>query len=135
VFAFNQKEAMAAGCDGFLPKPVQESQLLDLLARTCGLDWELDERPLASETVAAAGEGDDQGGGLPPAEEIAALGELVSAGDVAGLRERIAAVLARGESGAAFLRQLDELAAAFRTAELRQKLAEARSVPPASAGS
>jgi len=121
VFEFNQKEALAAGCDDFVSKPIQEDRLLESLRRIFGLDWELANGSPPGEVPTATAEDTE----LPEPADLAALDELVSAGDLAGLRERIAAALAAGRRGAAFFRQLDELAAGFRTADLRQRLSEA----------
>jgi len=66
---------------------------------------------------------------LPDSATLAELSELARGGDIDALRERIAALLAVGSAGENFLRHLDELAAAFRTGEIRQQLDHARSRP------
>jgi CheY-like chemotaxis protein len=39
VFDYDRQESLDAGCDGFLPKPVQMKELLDLLQAHLGLEW------------------------------------------------------------------------------------------------
>ncbi|MCP5074856.1 MAG: response regulator, partial [Rhodobacteraceae bacterium] len=44
AFEMNVEESRLAGCDSFLPKPVDEQKLLDLLQALMNLEWEYEER-------------------------------------------------------------------------------------------
>ncbi len=121
VLGFDQNEAIAAGCNAFLPKPVQESQLLETLGRLLRLEWTARESTAPFDSLLAS----SATTGLPSAAMLEALLQLARRGDVDALREQIAVALSQGEPGAAFLSELDQLAVAFRTAEIRQRLADA----------
>jgi signal transduction histidine kinase/DNA-binding NarL/FixJ family response regulator len=119
VLGFHQDDAIAAGCDGFVAKPVQEAQLLDALGRVLRLEW------IYRETTPAPGESATafpETAGAPTRAEITAMIEFARDGDLAALRDWIAQALARGTAAAAFLGQVDELAAGFKMAEIRQCL-------------
>ncbi|HEY9673791.1 MAG TPA: ATP-binding protein [Waterburya sp.] len=74
VFDFNQQQSQEVGCDGFLPKPFREAELLEKLWVHLGLEWVDEEgtvaqatdsereRKLIEESIVA-----------PPTEEIAAF--------------------------------------------------------------
>lgn len=56
AFDYDQEQALAAGCNGFIPKPVQAKQLLEQLRRHLGLEWVYEQSASpsspSSETVA-----------------------------------------------------------------------------------
>ena len=80
----NQQESLAAGCDRFLPKPIDRQQLLDALAKALQLTW-IHENILAvseHETLIAEM--------IPPSqEELATLHYLAVRGNLNRIRERI----------------------------------------------
>jgi CheY-like chemotaxis protein len=121
VLGFDQNEAIAAGCNDFLPKPVQEAQLLDSLARALRLDWIVRESAGPFDTFST-----DPSHELPSLPMLDAMIAIARRGDVDGLREQIAVALTQGEKGPAFLRDLDQLASGFKTAEIRRRLTDAR---------
>ena len=43
TFDFSQKDALAAGADGFLPKPYREAELFDALGQALGLEYGYEE--------------------------------------------------------------------------------------------
>jgi PAS domain S-box-containing protein len=113
VFEEDQKESLAAGCDAFIPKPIQVETLLAQLQRHLGLNWVYEERgedgtlrvrdeidsslPSSSEALTP-----------PPAEELAVLFDLALRGDIEAIQEQVER-----------LEQLDEQFGPF-TAELRR---------------
>ncbi len=92
VFEAARQQAVASGCDEFLPKPFEESQLLAVLGRVLGLRWTYEEKPF-SPPVADAGLAVDP---APSSTEVEALLEFSSQGDVVGLRRRLEALRAPG---------------------------------------
>ncbi len=121
VIEFNSREAATAGCDGFLPKPVVESQLLAMLGRLLRLDWESAAPPRPEPAAPVAGNL------LPPTrQDLEAVLEIARRGDMAALRDHIAGLASAGAPGGSFFAEIDRLAAGFRLADLRRRLEEAR---------
>ena len=116
VFEDARHEAVASGCDDFLPKPFEESRLLGTLSHVLGLRWTRaggeSTPPVANEDAA------------PPAEEVEALLALSLQGDVVGLRERLDALGLPGASAgsAALVRVLEPLVANYQMDQLHEKL-------------
>jgi len=86
VLNFNRAEALAAGCDDFLPKPFREADLLAILGRVLHLAWI--EETVPEETPAApVGGGPDAGLAYAELEELLAIARR---GEIAVLRRRLA---------------------------------------------
>ncbi|WP_437940526.1 ATP-binding protein [Sorangium sp. So ce341] len=134
IEAPERARSAAAGCDGFLPKPIELGALLELLERRLALTW------IRASTDGARGV---DGGGrgcapsreaavLPPTEELARLAELVDRGRIPDLVQRLAALEAEDPRLAPWLREVRGLAEEFRIHELGARLA-APGEPPARA--
>jgi DNA-binding response OmpR family regulator len=80
VFEEDQKRSRLAGCDAFLPKPVQIDQLQAILQQFISLD---EAEPTETEPL------DKQPLLGPPAAELAVLLELARMGDIRTLQEQI----------------------------------------------
>lgn len=79
VFKHTQQESLAAGCNVFLPKPVDTSQLLQELAYHCSLEWIYEEPPLKAERKTPV----DVGPLISPSrEQLETLFEFVKLGDI-----------------------------------------------------
>ncbi|OQY47613.1 MAG: hypothetical protein B6242_04665 [Anaerolineaceae bacterium 4572_78] len=86
VFDMDQEKSRVAGCDAFLPKPIELKQLLYLLETHLKLDWIYedkesiekldDEVPSPTEIVP------------PPQEELEVLFELATLGRMRQVREK-----------------------------------------------
>ena len=111
VFEDARQQAMASGCDDFLPKPFEEAQLLAVLGRTLGLRWThaAGHPPLPTANEDAATEDP------PPSGEVDAMLELSLQGDVVGLRQRLDALQAPGApaGSATLVRALEPLVANY----------------------
>ncbi len=84
AFDMDQTQSKVIGCDAFIPKPVDESQLLALIAQHLQLEWIYEDQPETKPVDKA-----EMGGGklvLPPVEKLEALYELAMLGDMRGLR-------------------------------------------------
>lgn len=119
VFEEARQQAIASGCDDFLPKPFEEARLLAALRRVLDLRW---TQSGGAPPPPAPGEEDD--GAAPPPEEVETLLELSAQGDVIGLRARLNALRAPGAPpGAAALgRALEPLVANYQMDQIHQTL-------------
>jgi len=98
AFGITREQSLAAGCNYFLPKPVEVNVLLDLLQRYLNLTWVYNEHPISVREEAT-----EFGGGAPllprlpaasglmgpPPGEAALLFQLAQMGDVSEIRARI----------------------------------------------
>ncbi|HVU25189.1 MAG TPA: ATP-binding protein [Opitutus sp.] len=128
VFDVGRDHADRIGCDAFVPKPVDETELLDIIGAQLRLQWK-------TEPLVAAGTDSSQPFGppqttaeivqlpLPPAEELQIWLELARRADQRRLRERIDAPSATG-ADAPFRLALDQLLRRFRTGQVREILAQ-----------
>ena len=113
VFDMNQKKSRIAGCDGFLPKPVDEQKLLAFFKPLLGLEWIYEEIVQENED-----QGSDQAacqGALvpPPQEELEMLYELAMLGKMRRIKKRVTHIEGLGQQYQPFAHQLLKLAKAF----------------------
>ena len=113
VFESDRQRAIDAGCDDFLPKPFEETQLLASLGRVLKLRW-----VQAAPTVPtpAPGHAAAAGRAAPLSEEIGVLLELSLRGDIVGLRKRLDTLrqtAGSADGAAALARRLEPLAATY----------------------
>jgi signal transduction histidine kinase/CheY-like chemotaxis protein len=121
VFGFNRDDASRAGADDFLPKPFQESQLLEILRHQLRLAWRHeDEKPVAVPVASAADLAPVAT--LPSAAQLTPLRVAANRGDIVALRAAIAVLRAEAPSHAAFTDELEALATSYQMAALRRRL-------------
>jgi signal transduction histidine kinase/FixJ family two-component response regulator len=104
----DQAECLAAGASGFLAKPIDRQQLLDMLARCLGLQWVEAEQPAAADTGAADLV-------APPPGELEELHRAALAGNMRAIRERAARIANEDPSCAAFCERIQSLAGSFQS--------------------
>lgn len=95
VFDATQQESLGAGCNSFIPKPIQVKQLLERLRLHLGLEWIYDNYP--GQEAATGGTGQSILNSSftvgnselipPPLEEITVLFKLAMSGDIGGIIE------------------------------------------------
>ena len=124
VFESDRQRAIDAGCDDFLPKPFEETQLLASLGRVLGLRW-----VQAGQTALTPAPGNAAADrpAAPLLEEINALLELSLRGDIVGLRKRLDTLrqtTGAADGTAALVRRLDPLAAAYQMEGIHALLLE-----------
>jgi signal transduction histidine kinase/CheY-like chemotaxis protein/ligand-binding sensor domain-containing protein len=115
VLGFGREEALAAGCDDFLPKPFREADLLARLGRLLQLAW---INPEALVPVASIGTAP------PPSEAIAILLTCARRGDITGVRRELGRWRKDAPEAAAVWAELDALAARFQMDRMRQRLTQ-----------
>ncbi|MGK7915652.1 MAG: ATP-binding protein [Prochloraceae cyanobacterium] len=107
----NRQQSQIAGCDAFLPKPVDESQLLALLEKYLQLNWiyeEIDEYDSPDLLTAATDTLI-----IPPPEEIEILHQLAMLGSMKKIRERAIYLEKLDEKYAPLAAKLQDLAQGF----------------------
>ena len=96
-YADEHEQALAAGADGFVTKPVRREELLEEIARVSGARYEYEPTPAAAPVVT-----DLTPAALAqlPAAQHQLLDQALSRGDIRQLRETVAAI-AREQAGLA----------------------------------
>jgi signal transduction histidine kinase len=84
VFHLDRQKSQLAGCDRFLPKPIQLSELLDILQDSLKLNW-------IYETTLDEEKEDAVSGGLviPPAKELQTLYEVAQIGHIERIKQEV----------------------------------------------
>ena len=112
VFSFDRQQSLEAGCNDFIPKPVQSEELLNQLQNYLELEWiyevqdELttqtqDTSVLVSEMV------------VPPANELTTLYKAAKSGYILDIQEEANRLKRLDPQYAAFAEKIVELAEAF----------------------
>ncbi|HEY9665829.1 MAG TPA: ATP-binding protein, partial [Coleofasciculaceae cyanobacterium] len=131
VFDFDQQQSREVGCDGFLPKPVREAELLEKLQVHLGLEWVYEEPAVTrhSSVIIDIDPRMSDNGQLnnpqliaPPAEEIAVLLDLAMRGDLRGIVKRATELEELDQKWIPFSTHLCQLAKDFKGKQLRKFL-------------
>ncbi|MBE9210787.1 response regulator [Nostoc sp. LEGE 06077] len=85
VFSLNRKESLAAGCNDFLPKPVQAEELFAQLKSYLKLDWVYEDIKIPQQ-ISSENKEDIV---FPPATELVNLYQAAKAGYVMGIQEEV----------------------------------------------
>lgn len=118
VYPEIQQESLAAGCRGFLAKPVETQQLLDAIALHLNLEWIYSQPPSSSPPITP---------NLTqtpinslPSSEITALADLVKMGDIQGIIEQAESLAQQSSQFEPLTTQICQLAKGFRLKQLRE---------------
>jgi signal transduction histidine kinase/CheY-like chemotaxis protein len=111
VFEENRQDAIDAGCDEFLPKPIQLDRTLGVLQRLLGLEWTHAET--SSQAPFFPG---------PDRTVIDSLYALALSGEVDQLRRQLAELAHADARFEPFVRSLDSLAERFQMKRIREIL-------------
>jgi len=117
VFNFDQQQSQEVGCDDFLPKPVQESDLLEKLQVHLNLEWiyeEIRDERQAANQADSSSETQNQKLITPPTEELNILIDLAMRGDLRGIIEQTTRLEALDRQWIPFATHLRQLAKAFK---------------------
>ena len=123
VFDATQQESLGAGCNSFIPKPIQVKQLLERLRLHLGLEWIYDrnpgQQPATEKIFSAMG---NSGLISPSVEEITALFQLAMSGDIGGIIEASANLENLDSKYGPFAAQLNQMAKGFQIKQIRDFL-------------
>ncbi|MBV9877750.1 MAG: response regulator, partial [Verrucomicrobia bacterium] len=129
VYEGDRQAAESAGFDGFLPKPVKERELFEILGQHLGIKWILRQEPGANGSAVSSPVQPDIGdillaGHDIPIEELQVLLKLAGEGDVVALRQSLQTLAESDPAHARFAQQLAALVAAYRIDEVEALLQE-----------
>jgi CheY-like chemotaxis protein len=134
VYEGDRQAAESAGFDDFLPKPVKEQQLYEILGQHLGINWIVRQDLGSNGSAADRAVQPDIGNMLRtgrdiPVEELQLLLKLAGEGDVVALRQSLQDLVETDPAHAQFAEQLAMLVSAYRIDEvetlLQQVLCEA----------
>ena len=114
VFEHDRQTCKAAGCDDFLPKPVQAEQLFEKLQQHLGVEWDYETES----------QKEDQGNETayplitPPVEELADLFHLAKKGQIVAVRRQIGKIEQLGDAYKPFVVELEGYARVFNLKQL-----------------
>ena len=108
VFEEDKDQSIDAGCDDFVAKPLQASELLDKIGTHLKLEWIYEEEAPTEETPFVA----------PPSEALGALYDFAQKGQIRGIKEEIDKLAEMGEAFGSFVSQVKEMVEGFRLEEL-----------------
>lgn len=118
VFEADKYQSLQAGCDDFMPKPVQAEILLEKLEKHLPIEWTYEQEkaavnysPSPSPSLSLV---------APPPPEIEALYHLAMKGHLQGIIKRSASIEQRDEKFAPFANKLRELSKGFQEKALKE---------------
>jgi signal transduction histidine kinase/CheY-like chemotaxis protein len=111
----DRAQSLAAGASAFVPKPIDQAQLLEQIGRLLQVDWIYTQPSAELEATALAQVG-------PPPEEAQHLYDLAREGLILEIRTQLDVLEQRGPEYRAFLDELRQLARRYRTREIQALL-------------
>ncbi len=121
VFERNQKRSLDGGFDDFVPKPVNITALLSVVARQLNLQWTFaTENQL--QTVSEIAGNPDMNDQLPPGKELEILMENAMKGDIQGILDTLNEIERDYPDTIAFVRQVRKWAGEFNMGRIREYL-------------
>ncbi len=111
VFSTDRQQTREAGCNDFLPKPVQVSELLEQLQNHLGLEWIYETKQELSPQTQESTQVDEMV--IPPSEELTALYKAAKAGYVSEIQEEANRLLQLDLKYTTFAQQVLKLAEEF----------------------
>ena len=120
VFEENQSQSRKAGCDDFIPKPVQVDVLLEKLQKHINIEWTYDKDEFRK--MGNVEEFDPTTANVipPPKKEIERLGELAKIGDIRSVVKQLQEIEGAGEQYVPFVIIVQNLAKQYKLKEIRR---------------
>ncbi|HEU4404189.1 MAG TPA: ATP-binding protein [Polyangiaceae bacterium] len=120
-----KRKSLDAGCDDFLPKPVQVGALLEALQRHLGLSWVHREAPPQGPAASPPGGAASAPLPPPPAPDVALLVDLAQRGRVRNLLKEFERIEAEHPQARPWVERARALARGFQMKELCELLQSA----------
>jgi PAS domain S-box-containing protein len=113
VFEIDRQKSREAGCNDFIPKPIQSEELLEKIQNCLGIVW-------ITESLDASTTNSDKPGEIiaPPPSELVALYQVAQIGDIAGVEEEATRIRQLAPQYVAFANKLLQLAQEFEEQEI-----------------
>ncbi|SEQ85500.1 PAS domain S-box-containing protein [Amphritea atlantica] len=112
----DRQNSLQAGCDGFLPKPIQLDRLLDILETQLELTWVYTDTPAEPELSLIA----------PPIKTLTLLHDLAEEGRIFDIQKQAMHLENENERYVPFARHLQKLAKQFDIAQLQVFITQSR---------
>jgi predicted ATPase/signal transduction histidine kinase/DNA-binding NarL/FixJ family response regulator/tRNA A-37 threonylcarbamoyl transferase component Bud32 len=116
VFEADQQKSLIAGCNAFLPKPIEEDKLSRLLVEHLKLDWIYKEIGLESDEESQKAEAAPLI--PPPASDLEALHKLAKMGNMRRIKEQALLLEAYDQKYQPFASKLQALAKGFKRKQI-----------------
>jgi len=116
VFEADQEKSRIAGCNAFLPKPIEEDKLSRLLVEHLKLQWIYKDIGLESDEESKLAKSAPMV--APPAEELEALYKLARMGNMRRIKEQATQLEALDPKYQPFASKLQELAKGFKRKQI-----------------
>lgn len=113
VFHLDRQKSKLAGCDRFLPKPIQLSELLDILQDSLQLNWIYETTSDSEEDVSVS-----ESLIIPPSPELQTLYEVAQIGHIERIKQEVLRLQELDSRYKAFVSQILSLADDFEDEEI-----------------
>lgn len=117
AFENDRQASLEAGCNDFIPKPIQEKELFTCLGYHLGLEW-----IYPSEAILPALAASSANLILPPRQTLIHLEKLAKLGDIQGIRDQLTHLKQTEPHLLPFLSTLEKLANNFQIKKIQQFL-------------
>ncbi|MEG4119293.1 ATP-binding protein [Microcoleus sp. N9_B4] len=118
VFEADKCQSLQAGCDDFMPKPVQVEILLEKLEKHLQIEWTYEEEKTVVNSLPSPSPSPSLV--APPEPEIEALYDLAMKGHLQGIIKRSASIEQMDKKFAPFANKLRELSKGFQEKALKE---------------
>lgn len=124
VFDYNRQQSCQAGCDGFLPKPIQFPEVLEQLRIHLNLEWVYNQSEIKSQTTPVSDSEPllNREVIAPPPEELAILFDLAMRGNIKGIIDKATLLEQANQRFVPFTTQLRHFAKGFQERRIREFL-------------
>jgi len=125
---YTREEALNAGCNDFLPKPIRAAELLERLTQLLGVEWTIAPAVTAATSAGAAMAANEQPQMPIDATAAAELYDLAMKGEVKALISRAEVAMTADPGAAPVYEELQRLARNYDMKAVRRRIEDAREV-------